>query len=151
MTPNSIVSSYLYKRDHAPETFLQSSSLSECNVRHTRRSHVDKSDLNGPLVATRRLTSKTKTWEHRPSYVPLVTQTNKSTQHPSSNMADQRPQGLLKLQVHHWKQDNISDEEFAKWYTEEFIPRSVKILRNYGVEQYKLVSFSFGYTYVLVI
>lgn len=56
-------------------------------------------------------------------------------------MADQeRPQGLLKFQVHHWKQDNLSDEEFAKWYTEEFIPRSVKILSNYGVEQYKLVS-----------
>lgn len=56
-------------------------------------------------------------------------------------MADQqRPQGLLKFQVHHWKQNHVSDEEFAKWYTEEFIPRSVKILRNYGVEQYKLVS-----------
>lgn len=59
-------------------------------------------------------------------------------------MADQeRPQGLLKFQVHHWKQENISDEEFSKWYTEEFIPRAVKILGNYGVEQYKLVSLSF--------
>lgn len=58
-------------------------------------------------------------------------------------MADQeRPQGLLKFQVHHWKQENISDEDFSKWYTEEFISRAVKILRNYGVEQYKLVSLS---------
>lgn len=67
--------------------------------------------------------------------------TDKSTKHPSNTMADQqRPQGLLKFQVHHWKQENVGDEEFAKWYTEEFIPRSVKILTNYGVEQYKLVS-----------
>lgn len=63
-------------------------------------------------------------------------------------MADQqRPQGLLKFQVHHWKQENVSDEEFAKWYTDEFIPRSVKILRNYGVEQYKLVSPSFRHVH----
>lgn len=65
------------------------------------------------------------------------------TSNPSNTMADQlRLQGLLKIQVHHWKKGNVSDEEFAKCHVEEFIPRSVKILSNYGIEQSKLVGCS---------
>lgn len=54
------------------------------------------------------------------------------------NMAEQ-PQ-LLKFLLHLYKAPGVSDEEFSKWYREEYIPRAVNILKDYGVEQYKLVS-----------
>lgn len=54
-------------------------------------------------------------------------------------MADPDKPKLLKFLLHLYKAPGVSDEDFSKWYREEYIPRACNILKDYGIVQYKLV------------
>ncbi|KAI0434042.1 hypothetical protein F5Y09DRAFT_20152 [Xylaria sp. FL1042] len=50
----------------------------------------------------------------------------------------QAPAQLLKFTVQHYKNPNVSDEAFMKWYQEEHRPRMVKLVHKHNVARYSL-------------
>ncbi|KAI0471775.1 hypothetical protein GGR56DRAFT_682028 [Xylariaceae sp. FL0804] len=54
-------------------------------------------------------------------------------------MADQKDQQkLLKFTVQHYKDANVTDEEFSKWYLEVHRPRMVRLVHKHNVARYAL-------------
>lgn len=51
----------------------------------------------------------------------------------------QGPSPLLKFTVQHYKDPNVSDEAFMKWYQEEHRPRMEKLVHKHKVDRYALV------------
>ncbi|KAI1197673.1 hypothetical protein F5X97DRAFT_301669 [Nemania serpens] len=50
----------------------------------------------------------------------------------------QGPSPLLKFTVQHYKNPNVSDEAFMKWYQEEHRPRMIRLVHKHKVDRYAL-------------
>lgn len=59
-------------------------------------------------------------------------------------MAEQQAQPLLKFSAHHYRAEGVDEQAFAKWYTEEQIPRMIKIIQKHGILHYRLVRLNLG-------
>lgn len=80
----------------------------------------------------------------------IVTKYRFENRLPIFAMAEQQAQPLLKFSAHHYRAEGVDEQAFAKWYTEEQIPRMIKIIQKHGILHYRLVSLKPVYLILVV-
>lgn len=50
------------------------------------------------------------------------------------------PQRLFKITACHNRNPNVTHEEYIKWYEEQQIPLSIKLIQKHGIVRFSVVS-----------
>lgn len=56
-----------------------------------------------------------------------------------AEQSTQQAQPQLRFTAHHYREKGVDEQAFAKWYTEEQMPRMIRLVQKHGIKGYNLV------------